>query len=296
MNIETLYEVLKVECDNWSTKMIESDNKNKTHREKLHAIRLLMEPYIYNLLLFRYGSQLDEFWKTYLPPKKSDKAFVLVERRCHPNFWFVLRNMAWAGPNMSVYIFCSDINIDFIKSLLGDKVDYFNLIPVFKGSPPRNEAILEYSNFLTSYKLYEAIDAEWIITTQMDVFIRRKITDSMFVGDYWGYPFGWRPEYAGGGGATVRNVKRLYELCKKYRPEPDINEDICEDVWFCDKMLETNGFIPPFNFRKKYIMENVPSKDPYIIHQFWTYLDTNLNFNSDISKIYWNHILTFVDI
>jgi hypothetical protein len=39
---------------------------------------------------------------------------MLVEGRIHQNMWFILRNMAWAGPEMAVYIFCSDQNYDYI--------------------------------------------------------------------------------------------------------------------------------------------------------------------------------------
>ena len=92
---------------------------------------------------------------------------------------------------MSVYIFCSDVNINFLKGLIGDKIDNFNLIQVFKGDPSLEEAIKDYNNFLTSWKMYETINAEWSLLVQMDVFIRRKLPDSIFVGEYWGYPFGW---------------------------------------------------------------------------------------------------------
>ena len=270
MNIDAIEQLVRSEHDIW---------KNVEEKERLHHFRLTFEPYIFNLLLLRYGQKLDEFWKTY-HPKKSEKAFVIVERRCHPNFWFVLRNIAWANPDMSVYIFCSDVNIGFLKSLIGDKD--IHLIPVFKGSPGREEAIKEYNAFLTSCKMYEAIDAEWIIVVQMDVFIRRKISDEIFVGEYWGYPFGWRPEYAGGGGASVRNVKKCYELCL------DSHSNMAEDVWFCEKML--TGEVPSFDFRREFIMENVLSRNPYIVHQFWTYIDSIIHIDF---KKYWDYILTF---
>ena len=246
--------------------------------ERLHHFRLTFEPYIFHLLILRYGQKLEECWKMYQPT--SRKAFVIVERRCHPNFWFVLRNLVWARPDMPIYIFCSDVNIDFLRGLIGNKD--IHLLPVFIGSPGREQAVKEYSDFLTSPAMYKAIDADWIITIQMDVFIRRKIPDSIFMGEYWGYPFGWRPDYAGGGGASVRNVKKCYELCMKYADTGVL--DVAEDVWFCERVTD----IPSFDTRRNYIMENVLSMNPYIVHQFWTYVDVTYDF-----KKYWNYLLTF---
>ena len=294
MNIEAIQQLVKYEYEKCEEELFRSIDKQKASTNKFRRLRLTLEPYIFNLLILRYGQKLDEFWKSYLPPKRADKAFVIVERRCHPNFWFVLRNIAWANPNMSVYIFCSDVNINFLKGLIGDKIDNFNLIQVFKGDPSLEEAIKDYNNFLTSWKMYETIDAEWSLLVQMDVFIRRKLPDSIFVGEYWGYPFGWRPDYAGGGGAIVRNIKKLYELCKQHRPNCEENVGVTEDVWFCEKMLETGATVPSFDFRRDHIMENVPSIDPYVVHQFWTYIDFfKGKIDSDIFKNYWDHILTF---
>jgi len=268
MNIEALEQLIRYE--------------HKTNKGNLSHFRYTFEPYIYNVLLLRYGAILETFWKTY-QPTKSDKAFVIVERRCHPNFWFVLRNIAWANPGMSVYIFCSDVNIDFLRALIGDK--NIHLIQVFTGSPSREEAIKEYNAFLTSPTMYQAIDAEWIITVQMDVFIRRKIPDSIFMGEYWGYPFGWNQTYAGGGGATVRNVKKCYELCIN-----NTNIDTTEDVWFCERVTD----IPLYDIRNHYIIENTISYNPYIVHQFWTFIDQLIDECPHIElKDYLNHLLTF---
>ena len=287
MNIEAIHQLVCSEYDIWTQKIKAYEGSPS---DMLHSFRMTFEPYIYHLLVNRYGNKLDILWKSYLPPKRAEKAFVIVERRCHPNFWFLLRNIAWANPDMSVYIFCSDININFIKALLGDKVNNFNIIESFKGSPPYSQARNEYSKFMTDYKLYEQIEAEWIITVQMDVFIRRKIPESIFIGEYWGYPFGWRPEYAGGGGATVRNIRKMVELCRNHK----YIDNMAEDVWFCEKMLEIGAIIPEFNIRKNYIMENVPSVNPYIVHQFWTYIDFfKEKLDSDIFRKYWDHILTF---
>ena len=84
------------------------------------------------------------------------------------------------------------------------------------------------------------------------------------MGEYWGYPFGWNQAYAGGGGASVRNVKKCYELCMNHT-----NIDTTEDVWFSERVTD----IPSYDIRNYYIIENTISFNPYIIHQFWTFIN-----------------------
>jgi hypothetical protein len=290
MNIEGLREVIKHEFLTYNS------NENK----RLHHFRIVFEPYIYNILIKRYSNYLDDFWKNYFPPKRSDKAFVIIERRCHPNYWFILRNIAWANPDMSVYIICSDQNESFIKTLLGDKVEHFNILPLFKGSPDRDEAIKEYNMLLTDYTFYEKINAKYMLTIQMDVFIRKKLTDDIFTGDYWGAPWAWKQELPGGGGATIRNISKMIELCKysnKYEKIDGVigqGQGQGEDSWISDKIMSLGWTFPDIEIRKRSIMESIPTPDPFIIHQFWTFFSTfSHHFDSDVFYNFLNHMLTF---
>lgn len=295
MNIDGLREVIIKEFNKWDELHKLSQDDSEFFNKRLHSFRMEFEPYIYNILINRYAGFLEEHWQNYYPPKQSDNAFVVIERRCHPNYWFVLRNIAWANPNMSVYIICSDENEQFIKALLGDKVSYFHILPLFKGSPNREKAIAEYNNLLTDYHFYEHFSAKYILTIQMDVFIRKKLTNDIFIGDYWGAPWGWKPMLPGGSGSTIRNVKRLQELCKINRPNPLHDNGVnAEDAWFSEKIVESNWNYPDINFRKSTIMESIPTSDPYIIHQFWTYFDSfRPKMYSDLFTNFLNHILTF---
>jgi hypothetical protein len=149
-----------------------------------------------------------------------------------------------------------------------------------------------YINNDISQKLMQKTDLSEIGISV--IFGEYKISDDIFVGDYWGYPFAWRPDYAGGGGASIRNVKKLLDLCIKYRP--DTTHFFYEDSWICEKLLEMNSEIPSFDFRRNYIMENTPSVNPYIVHQFWTFVDFFKDvLDTDIFKKYWDWILTFED-
>lgn len=275
-NLDLMYDVLRLEYTKFQAKIIDqNENPVSCQKTLLKTLRYGLEPYVYAHLEVTYGQKLTEFWKSWTPPLRAPKAFVLVERRTHPNFWFVLRNMAWAGPNMAVYIFCSDENVNFIKTCLGDKLQYVNLHVIFKGNPPTDEAILEYSDFYTNFTVYQFLASqgiEWILTVQMDVFFRKKLTNELFFTDFLGAVWTWIPDGGGCGGASVRKVQKMLEICLRFRPELAIACPFPEDGWFDLKLKESGHVFPPLEARVNLIMESCPAPDPYIIHQFWTFL------------------------
>ncbi len=254
----------------------------------LDVYRNVLEPYIYLHLTEHYGKMLQEHWESYRPPGESEHAFVIVERRAHPNFRFILQNMAWAAPHMAVYLFCSDENLAFIKAILGDKYESFHIIEAFQGDVSREEGKIGYNDVMTDYRFYESISAKYILTIQMDNIIRRKIPASMFVGDYWGNPWAWRCHDAGGGGATVRRVAAMIELCKKHRPDPTIDVPPLEDAWIAERTIS----FPNFEFRRTHLMESVPTENPVVLHQFWTFTDMYLEIPRHEIVKYWTHLLT----
>jgi len=296
MSIDVLWDLSLVEHMKIVKKMNEASDENEKRHiwdKRCHILRYILEPYVYNYLHVTYGAALDKFWQTYTPPKKADNAFVIVERRPHPNFWYILRNIAWAGPQMSVYIFCSDENVDFIHTLLGDKAPHYNIIPFFKGNIAREQAIQDYNNFYTDYRNYEAIDAQYIMTVQMDIFIRRKLDMDMFMTDYYGNPWAWMQDAPGGGGATVRRIAKMIEICKRYRPNPAIEDcPISEDGWISDKIKEC-GEWPSLIIRSTTFMETLLSNDPYCVHQTWTFTDVILKQGKEVFLGLWQNLLTF---
>ena len=280
-------------------KILKKMEAAKTQEEKItiwdkrcHILRYILEPYIYNYLLVTYGPALDKFWQTYTPPKKAENAFVIVERRPHPNFWYILRNIAWAAPQMSVYIFCSDENEDFIRTLLGNKAEHYNIVRAFQGNPPREKAIQDYNNFYTDYRNYEMMDAKYIMTVQMDIFVRRKLDMNMFMTDYYGNPWAWKQEDPGGGGATVRRVAKMIEICRRWRPDPSVDCPISEDGWINEKIIEC-GTWPHVGIRGTVFMETLLQNNPYVVHQTWSFTDVVLKEGRETFLGLWRSLLTF---
>jgi len=267
----------------------EYEDSNKFDHFKLSSYRHSLEPYIYNYLEEKYGKQLTEHWSTHKFPRESKYAWVIVERRCHPNWSFVLRNIAWACPYMSLYIFCSNENLEFLKSLLGDKAVNVHFIICFKGFVSRDEGVHEMNRVLINPNFYRLIQAEYILTFQMDTYFRQKIPDVIFTGDYYGAPHGWDPQTPGGGGITVRNVKRMIELCSK--------ENISvlgypEDCAINTLLRKYEGKYPPLEFRAAVFCENFPVPDPIGIHQFWTFIENFKITEKEEFKKYIENMLT----
>jgi hypothetical protein len=262
--------------------------KDKPSSEVLDTLRINLEPYVYNYLIQKYGPALDEWWKTYTPPKKARGAFVIVERRIHPNAWFILRNMAWANAGCSVYIFCSDENKAFFETLLGPKLPHVHLIEWFKGSVSREEGKHQYNLTFKAPLFYSSIDAEYICTVQMDCFFRRQFTDELWKDDYWGAPWGWAPDDTGGGGITIRKISTMLKVCEL---DPHKDQTMVEDCWIGIRVKQLGYKYPSFEERASLISENVPSMNPIGVHQFWTFI-TNF-FIADKQKFsaYIHHVL-----
>ena len=167
----------------------------------------------------------------------------------------------------------------------------------FKGDPPKEQAMQDYNNFLTSYTTYELIDAEYVTTIQMDVFLRKRLEDHLFQYDYMACRWAWKINEPGGA-VSIRRISKMIELCKKDRPNLEINCDIPEDE-FINKLIISN------NCQQAPIMENIQNLmesmhaitgdgykqlllDPYAIHQSWTFSYT---FNQEEFRLFWSELL-----
>jgi hypothetical protein len=221
---------------------------------------------------------------------------MLVEGRIHPNMWFVLRNMAWAGPDMSVYIFCSDQNYDYIMGLLGDKAPHFNVIVAFKGDPPKEQALQEFVNLYTSYKTWEMIEAEYALLIQMDVFLRKRLDDCLFKYDWYACRWAWKINEPGGG-ISICRVQKMISILKEHRPNIDIDCPISSDE-FINRIIQMNGTYPPLMENIQNLMESMHAitgdgykqllVDPYAVHQPWTFSYT---FNQEEFRLFWSELL-----
>ena len=283
----------KAICGMWHITQNELREKST---KMLSNLRNKLEPFVFNALEEGYGNKLTAFWKTYTPPKKAKRAYMLVEGRIHPNMWFVLRNIAWAGPDMAVYIFCSDQNYDYIMGLLGDKAPHFNVIVAFKGDPPKEQAWQEFVNLYTSYKTWEMIDAEYALLIQMDVFLRKRLDDCLFKYDWYACRWAWKIQEPGGG-ISICRVQKMISILKEHRPNVDVDCPISSDE-FINRIIQVNGTYPPLMENIQNLMESMHAItgdgykqlliNPYAVHQPWTFSYT---FNQEEFRLFWSELL-----
>lgn len=284
MSIESIIEVIKSEVKMASTNI----------PERMSHLRNRLEPYIYNYLTVHNYGALDKAWASYSPPLSSKHVFAIIERRCHPNFDFVLKNLAWANPNMALYIFCSDENENFIYSLLGDKAKNVTIVQAFTGNVSVQEGRDDYNRLLTSPWMYDCFeDAEYVLTVQMDVFIRRPVTPEIFVGDYWGPPWKWASERGGGGGSTVRKISSMREICSAASVADGDPVKEGEDSWMSNMIVKKGYTLPDLDFRAMHIMESIYVTNPVVVHQFWSYIDSILDASHEEAVAFLTRILTF---
>jgi len=263
----------------------------------LSNLRNKLEPFVFNSLEEGYGRELTEFWKTYRPPKKAKRAYMLVEGRIHPNMWFILRNIAWAGPDMAVYIFCSDQNYNYILNLLGDKAPHFNVIVAFKGDPPKEQAMQEFIDLYTSWKTWELIETDYAFLIQMDVYIRKRLDDCLFNYDWYACRWAWKIDEPGGG-ISICRVAKMIEILKEHKPNTDLNCPISSDE-FINKIIKVNGTYPPLMENIQNLMESMQVFmgeeckhiliNPYAVHQAWTFSYT---FSQEEFRLFWRELLT----
>jgi hypothetical protein len=280
MDINTLIEVFQEKVRErrfYLTKCKTDEERKQWYNETLDRYRTDLEPYIWQYFMYNYGPKLEEVWKTHQFPKKSKYAWVIVERRCHPNWWFLLRNIAWAAPNFSLYIYCSDENLEFVKTLLGDKVHNVNIIPWFKGFATRQEGKDQYAAIFKKAEFYRHIDAEYMIRAEPDTYLRHKVPECLFKWDFYGAPWVWDLKKPGGGGLHIRKIDSMIKLCEM------ANHDGIEgeDSWLGNKIIEYGFTFPDCEIRKLVFSENFPVENPIGVHQFWTFLD-----NFEIDNVY----------
>jgi hypothetical protein len=233
--------------------------------DELHQKRLIMEERIFTILKYKYLNYLKEWWFAYQVPKVSDKSIVIVERRIHPNLEFILYNSAYFARNWAITIVCSDINIDYIRSLLGPNIDSVKLIQMFEGNPAPAVGKNEYNYLLQSSEFYEAMPSENLLMMEMDTYLRKPLPSEILDYDYVAAPYGWDTN-SSGGGLSFRKRSAMLAICSNFT-------DSChaQDIYALRGMKNLGYLIPPYEIGVEYFCESCLYEDPVGFHQWWTF-------------------------
>ena len=258
--------------------MADEINMYEKEPQKYLAIwRTRYEPFVYDILKQRYGPALDEFWKGYEPPLVSDRAFVIVERRCHPNLWFILRNAAYFGRGWSIYLFCSKQNAAYCAAILGDKLPFVHLNILFNEIVDGPTGVREYNELLKQESFWERIRAEHLCVLEMDCYLRKPIPEELLKYDYVGTPWGWALQTPGGSGLTLRRRTAMLNVCK----EGDHSIPM-QDHFAGEGMFQLGySWLRARPDGVKTFVESYYTDDPVGVHQWWTFFFNRFLFNQD---------------
>lgn len=243
---------------------------------KRHKKRMDLERLIFSILKTRYGSALQEIWKTWNPPTGSSKKIILLERRIHENLEFLLHNCAWAGQEggWGLCVVCSDVNETYVRTLVGEK--NIQVLPLFKGNPSPEQGKQEYNELLQTSEFYEYFDEEFLCFVEMDCYFRKQIPDSVLTCDYIAAPYAWDPS-AAGGGLSFRRRSTMLEICELfpiYLP--------AQDVYASNGIRAIGRSMPPLLYSKEIVAESILDGDPVGVHQWWTFFSPGIENADDI--------------
>ena len=237
--------------------------------EEYHRKRIALEPLVFDILKQRYYNIFDTNFTQTIP--RSNKNIVIIERRVHENFAFILRNAAYYGRGWGIIVVCSDINLEFCREAAGKKASEIIFMPLFKGHASREEGKIQYNSLLQSSEFYKALPGEFIVTVEMDSYFRKHIPDSVLEYDYIAAPYNWDTENAGGG-LSFRRLSVMIDICDRCH-----EKNAAQDIYITMGVRSLGYKMPDLMEGITYVAESCLYEDPVAVHQWWTFFDNNLD-------------------
>lgn len=232
--------------------------------ELRHKKRMALEPLIYGILQRKYGAFLKRFWDSHTIPSTTNKRIVIVERRIHPNLAFVLYNCAYYGSDWGITLLCSDSNLEYCKSIVGDKPTV-TVTPIFTGVGSQEQGKQEYNQLLQTADFYRSFSEDTLCFVETDCYFRRKIPEWVLTYDLVACPYTWDEEVAGGG-LSFRNRQAMIEICETFPIKLE-----AQDVYLWNGARELGMNLPQFQTAADQLTESVFSLNPFGTHQWWTF-------------------------
>lgn len=253
-----------------------------TNQEQLHTKRTQLEPLIFDILKIKYYNIFDEFWRSHSVQKNNNKSIIIVERRIHENFAFILRNVFYYARDWAITIVCSDINLNYIKTICTHNREHINIIPYFEGNPNRDTARSEYNNLLMKSEFYKMLKYEHLFFVEMDSYLRKPIDKTILEYDYLAAPYAW-DEISSGGGMSYRKRNVMIDICENYKSETPM-----QDCYALEGIKALGYNMPDFIKGIFYISESCHVDDPMGLHQWWTFFNNNRIESVDFFHAYLN--------
>ena len=249
----------------------------KSEADYLHQQRLALDPFIFESLKKLYSLPLKTHWDNNHIPYNSDKAIVIVERRCHPNLEFILHDVSYFAPGYTIYIFCSKANLSFIELICGSQVKNIHIYPIFETIGTPEEGKLEYNNLLKTSQFWSVFKEEHILTIETDCYLLKHIPESIYEYDYVASQWPWLKSEPGGGGLSYRKCSMMKKIC-------DLDDPSIKDIPMQDSFASNGIKALEGKCSHEFFTECTFSLDSIGTHQWWTFY--KINIVKDLIKYY----------
>lgn len=235
----------------------------KSEDDYLHQKRLILDVFVFDALKRLYSSHFKEHWNTYTVPYISNKAIVIVERRCHPNLEFILHNVSYFAPGYAIHIFCSNANLSFIELVCGSQLNNIHIHPIFSNIGTPEDGKFEYNNILKTKAFWNIFKEEHILIIETDCYLLQHIPESIYEYDYIGSQWPWLDQSEpGGGGLSYRKCSIMKQICEL---------DIISDKHLQDTFASAGIKILNGKYSHKFFTESLYIENPIGVHQWWTH-------------------------
>jgi hypothetical protein len=247
-----------------------SSRRAFTEAELFDTLRKQLDPYIFAYLQKRYGSFLDSYWRTANIPRESDKAIVVVERRCHPNLRFCIQNAVFFARDYSLHIICSKANLEFVRMICGNQVNNIHIHVEWNTIGTHEEGKTDYNELLKTTQFWNMFKEEHILTFETDCYLRRPIPESIYQYDYVASNRPWLLEHPGGGGLSYRKRSAMLAICDIFPPETDP----MQDSYASNGVIKLNLKTPTMEESSQYFCECAINNRAVGTHQWWTFMSS----------------------
>jgi hypothetical protein len=244
----------------------------ETEEEYLQQKRVILDPFVLDSLKKLYFPYLKEQWNTKVIPYISDKAIIIIERRCHSNLEFLLYNVSYFAPGYAIHIFCSDQNLSYINLICGSQLKNIHIHSIFDTIGRPEEGKIEYNNLLKTPEFWNFFKEEHILTIETDSYLLQHIPESIYEYDYVASGWPWLPSEPGGGGLSYRKCSIMKKICEL---DKSLIDCPAQDVFASNGIKILGGKYSHKFFTECNILENCIGT-----HQWWTYyhMDMSTNF------------------
>lgn len=195
--------------------------------------------------------------------ENTDYCAVIIEPRIHEDLLTSIKstmyflNKVKSPIKWGLQIFHGNLNEKYIN----EKIKNWNNVDCINIGID-NLSNIEHSEYMESAMFWRQVKCKKALIFQTDSLLLRTGIDEFLEYDYVGAPWTKPKEnqWVGNGGLSLRNVKKMLDICEKY----SVTEQIWEDIYFV-KYLKGDG-VADIETAMKFSMEDVFSPNPLGVH------------------------------